>query len=558
MRVNEPVTNDEYVLPEGEVIITRTDVHGRITYANQAFVTASEFTLEECVGQPQNIVRHPDMPRAAFADLWRTIRRGQAWSGMVKNRRKSGGFYWVRANVTPMMEGGRTIGYMSVRVKPTAQEIAAADALYRAMREGRAGHIRLVEGEIRDTSWSGRIAAWLRPPLIGGTWLVLGSIMALFATIMILELAGAASPQSPAIWGACLLGMLVAGLNAVYVSRRVATPMRVAAETAVRIIGGEVNCEFPESSDQDTRRLVRLLNQMNSKLLGVLKDTRVGVDAVQAEVVEILSANEDLARRANAHAAGLEEMAASMEEMTASVQQNAESAKQANTLTQRASSITQRGQTVVHDLVQTMSGIDAASREIADIVTMVDSIAFQTNLLALNAAVEAARAGEQGRGFAVVAQEVRALALRSSTSAKEIRQLVDQSLQRVERGSHLAEEAGAAMQEVVMSVEHVTQFVNEIMASSREQSIGIEQINQAVADMDRMTQEDAAMAQRVIGVVAQLREQSTRVLAAISAFNANVQTTRPAQARLLDQRPLPDAQSACVPDATGELSRRCA
>jgi len=522
MRLNEPVTNDEYVLPDGEVIITRTDVHGRITYANQAFLTSSEFPLHECMGQPQNLVRHPDIPQAAFADLWRTIRGGKAWTGILKNRRKNGGFYWVRANVTPMFEGERTVGYMSVRVKPTAQEIAAADTLYRDMRQGRMPHIRFREGEIVDVRWMGRIKSALHLPLVGGTWLVLGIIMALFATMLGLHVAQV-PVHSPIMWGAALLGILTAIFNAVYVTRGLAAPMRMASDVAVRIIGGEINREFPDSGDLDTRRLMRLLNQMNAKLLGVVKDTRIGVDEVSSGVKHIVEANEELSGRTNAHAAGLEETASSMEEMTAAVKQNADNAAQANQLTVRASEVTQRGQEVVREVVQTMSSIAATSRKIADILGLIDSIAFQTNLLALNAAVEAARAGDQGRGFAVVAQEVRALALRSATSAGEIRELINESLVRVENGTDLVAEAGATMDEVVSSVKHVADIMGEIMSSSREQSAGIEQINQAVADMDQITQEDAAMAQRVIGIAGTLRQQSNRVLEAINAFSHQVQ-----------------------------------
>ncbi len=526
MRINEPVTQQEYVLPENEVIITRTDVGGRITYANQAFLSSSGFTLQECMGQPQNIVRHPDMPPAAFEDLWRTIRSGQAWTGIVKNRRKDGGFYWVRANVAPIRVDGRITGYMSVRVKPQAGEVAKAAALYRAMREGRARHLALREGELVDKRWIGRVFAASRLQLITGTWLFLGTIASLFAALLALPLFGVA--VTPALTGALALsGIGLCAINALYVSRHVALPLRRGAQTAVRIIGGEINCEFEHSEDRDTGRLLRLLNQMNAKLMGVLKDTRLGIDQVRAAADEIVDANQELSGRTSTHAASLEETAASMEELTATVKQNADSALQANQLTMKASEVTRRGQQVVQDVVQTMRGIDVASRRIADILEVVDSMAFQTNLLALNAAVEAARAGDQGRGFAVVAQEVRALALRSASSAKEIRDLINESLARVEEGSQLVAEAGSTMEEVVTSVKHVADIMGEIMSSTREQSAGIDQVNMAITQMDQITQEDAAMAQRVIGIAATLRTQSERVLQAISAFELMRDTSHP-------------------------------
>lgn len=518
MRINEPINNEEYVLPDGEVIITRTDSGGRITYANQAFLASSGFALEECLGQPQNLVRHPHMPREAFEDMWRTIRAGKAWTGIVKNRRKNGGFYWVRANVTPMLEGGRSVGYMSVRVKPTAREIAAADALYRNLREGRARHIRLRDGEVIDTRLRGRLRSLLQLPLAGGSWLILGCIAALFGTLLCSELLRA-SDTSAFACGLAGAGMVLALVNALYVSIRVATPLRKASDIAVRIIGGEVTCSFDETPDRDTRQLLRLLNQMNAKLLGVIRDTRGGIDDMLAGVEEIARANEDLSRRTSGHAAGLEETASSMEELTSTVRQNADSAAEANRLATQASRVTQRGCDVVHQVVDTMRDIAAASRRIGDILGIIDSIAFQTNLLALNAAVEAARAGDQGRGFAVVAQEVRALAQRSAASAKEIKDLIEDSLARVEVGTRLAGEAGDTMNGVVASVKHVTDIMGEMLSSSREQSRGIEQVNQAVAEMDHMTQQDAELAQRVIEIAGLLRQQSGRVLEAISAFS---------------------------------------
>lgn len=527
MRINEPITNVEYVLPEGEVIITRTDIHGNITYANQAFLSSSGFLLGECMGQPQNLIRHPHMPRQAFEDLWRTIRAGKAWTGVVKNRRKCGGFYWVRANVTPMLENGRAVGYMSVRVKPTSQEVAAADVLYKNLREGRAKHIRLREGEVIDTRLPGRIRRLLPLPLGIGTWLMLGAIAALFGAILVLQSFGAAPGIATAICVAAVLGMLLALVNAVYVTRCIASPLRHASQMAVRIIGGDVSCSFDDSSDLDMRRLTRLLNQMNAKLLGVLKDTRLGIDDVLAGAQQIVVANEELSSRTNNHAAGLEETASSMEELTSTVKQNADNAAQANQLTARASQVTKRGREVVHEVVGTMNGIAAASRRIADILGIIDSIAFQTNLLALNAAVEAARAGDQGRGFAVVAQEVRALAQRSAGSAREIKDLINDSLGRVETGTRLVADAGTTMDEVVTSVQQVTDIVGEIMCASREQSAGIEQINQAVTDMDQMTQQDAAMAQRVIEIAGSLRQQSNRALEAICAFNLQPEADPP-------------------------------
>ncbi|HWK48303.1 MAG TPA: PAS domain-containing protein, partial [Steroidobacter sp.] len=189
MRMNGPVTQAEYVLPDDEVIITHTDPSSRITYANPAFLSSSEFSLEECLGQPQNIVRHPDIPREVFADLWATIRSGRSWTGIVKNRRKNGGFYWVRANITPMMDGGRIVGYMSVRVKPTREEIQQSERIYADIRNGRARNLKIEEGNIVDTSMLGAVKRMLSPSLRVGTWVVIGLLGALLATMTAMSFA---------------------------------------------------------------------------------------------------------------------------------------------------------------------------------------------------------------------------------------------------------------------------------------------------------------------------------------------------------------------------------
>jgi aerotaxis receptor len=519
MRINQPVTGEEYVLPDGEVIITRTDLDSRITYANQAFLSSSGFSLQECIGEPQNIVRHPDMPREAFADLWKTIRSGKPWTGIVKNRRKNGGYYWVRANVTPIVESGRAVGYMSVRVKPTAEEIDLAQRLYEAMRTGRANHVRLVEGEAVDTRFAARVMALLRPSLTTGTVGVLGAIAASFAVVLVASQSSNSFATETIVPAAAMFGLLLALLNARYIVRKVAAPIKKAEEIATQIVSGNVECAFQDSTDRDVRTMMRALNQMNAKLVGVLKDTRLSIDAVIEGTEHIEQANAALCARTQSHASSLEETAASMEEMTASVKENADSARKASEMTERASEVTRKGRDVVQQVVVTMNDIALASRKMGDILGIIEGIAFQTNLLALNAAVEAARAGDLGRGFAVVAQEVRALAQRSSTAAREIKELIVDSLAKVENGSQLASQAGETMKEVVASAVRVTDLVSEIMAANSEQSSGIEQINRAVAEMDRMTQEDSVLADQLNDVARALRFQSQRALDAICAFN---------------------------------------
>ncbi len=516
MRDNGPVTNIEYVLPDDEVIITQTDLSGRITYANPAFLRSSEFSLEECFGQPQSIVRHPDMPREAFADLWATIRAGKSWTGVVKNRRKNGGFYWVRANVTPMVAAGGVVGYTSVRVKPSREEIAAADRAYREIRSGRAEKLHIEGGRLIDTSLLGRLRKLAHLSLRTGTWIVLGALTTLLFAIIALSLSGGSTG-----WIATLAAAsaLVSICNMIYVQGNVVRPLRQLHDAACKLVSGDTTTRIPIRGVACVVAVANALEQVRVKLDGVLKDNIAAATRVKDSVHDVLQANTALSNRTNEHAANLEETAASLEQLTATVQRNTDNATQATTLTKQSEVATAESRNVVKQVHATMIEISASSKRISDIISIIDGIAFQTNLLALNAAVEAARAGDQGRGFAVVAQEVRSLAQRSAGSAKEIRDLIHESSLTVERGGELAEQAERAMQQVVESGRHVANVVAEIETANREQAAGIDQINRAMTQMDSLTQRDAEMAQELISTAQMLQYQSEQMLTAISAFS---------------------------------------
>ena len=516
MRMNGPVTNAEYVLPEGEVIITHTDPSSRITYANQAFLTSSGFSLEECIGEPQNIIRHPDMPAEAFADLWQTIRAGKGWTGLVKNRRKDGGFYWVRANITPMMSNGRVTGYMSVRIKPTRDEVRDAERVYADIRAGRARHLRVKEGRIFDTSAAGAFKRALNPSLKTGTWVVMGLLTLLLST---LGIAGWLTRGFDLFTALTLMAAAIACCNMLYIQSHVVHPLLKLQRAAFQMLSGDTATRIPAQGVSCVVAVAQAFEQLRVKLDGVLKDNLSAASQVRGGVSSVVTASADLANRTNETAASLEETAASLEELTATVQRNTENAHQAAQLAMSSSRATTHGRDVVTEMYETMKAISDSSKRINDIVTIIDGIAFQTNLLALNAAVEAARAGDQGRGFAVVAQEVRSLAQRSAASAKEIKELIEGSRETVTRGSELASRAEESMTDVVQSVKRVADVIGEIEAASREQSVGIEQINKAMTQMDQITQQDAQMAQELIGTAERLDGESKQMVAAISSFS---------------------------------------
>ena len=307
-------------------------------------------------------------------------------------------------------------------------------------------------------------------------------------------------------------------LCAVLITRSITRPLNQAVAVATAVAAGDLTVQIDSTSRDETGALLSSLKTMNDNLHRIVSEVRTGTNTINTASAEIATGNLDLSSRTEQQAGALEETASAMEELTSTVKQNADNARQANTLAESASQVAIQGGSVVGEVVQTMGEINDASRKIVDIISVIDGIAFQTNILALNAAVEAARAGEQGRGFAVVASEVRTLAQRSAAAAKEIKGLIDASVERVENGSRLVEQAGSTMSEVVASVKRVTDVVAEITAASSEQSEGIEQINQAIVQMDEVTQQNAALVEQAAAAAQSLQEQSGHLCETVSIF----------------------------------------
>ncbi|MBK8918732.1 MAG: PAS domain S-box protein [Betaproteobacteria bacterium] len=734
MRNNQPVTDKEVLLRDDTLIVSKTDLKGRITYVNRDFLEISGFTERELIGEPHNLVRHPDMPAEAFQDLWDTLKQNRPWTGYVKNRCKNGDYYWVEANATPIWENGQVTGYMSVRRKADPATIQQVAAIYRQFVGKRQGNLRVVRGavvpggeglgaKLRDLSLSAKlnlifgllVAAMLGVGLLGsfmpGAALPVAVVAAVAGFVLVRLLAGnirkplalitdtfraiaagtydnrfafdrndeigqvLQAMQSMQIKLGCdvaearreseenlririgldnvATNVMIAddGNNIIYMNKAIHEMFAVAetdirkdlpqfsraalmganidifhknpahqrgmlaklsgthrasikvggrtfalavtpvvndrgqrlgsavewqdrtAEVAVEdevagIVSGAANGDFTRRVATTGKQgfFLTLANDLNRLLetsqrglddvahvlaamadgdltktiqadysgtFGQLKDDanltvgrlqeivgqiKGATEAINTAAKEIASGNQDLSGRTEEQASSLEETASSMEQLTSTVKQNADNARQANELAGSAQEVATRGGAVVGQVVQTMSAIHQSSAKIADIIGVIDGIAFQTNILALNAAVEAARAGEQGRGFAVVATEVRNLAQRSANAAKEIKGLISDSVERVEAGNKQVEQAGRTMEEVVSAIERVAKIMADISSASREQSSGIEQVSLAVSQMDEVTQQNAALVEEAAAAAESLEEQAHALASAVAVF----------------------------------------
>ncbi|MQA18839.1 methyl-accepting chemotaxis protein [Rugamonas rivuli] len=317
---------------------------------------------------------------------------------------------------------------------------------------------------------------------------------------------------------AAVLSALVAIGCAAYITAAITTPINEAVQVAQTVASGDLTSRIEVKTTEETGQLLQALKDMNSSLIRIVGQVRSGTETIATASSQIATGNLDLSSRTEEQASSLEETASSMEELTSTVRQNADNARQANQLAVSASGVAVRGGDVVSRVVDTMESINASSSKIVDIISVIDGIAFQTNILALNAAVEAARAGEQGRGFAVVAGEVRTLAHRSAAAAKEIKELIGDSVGKVGTGSKLVAEAGETMSEIVTSVQRVTDIMAEITLATQEQSVGIDQINMAVGQMDTVTQQNAALVEEAAAAAASLQEQAAGLAEVVSVF----------------------------------------
>ncbi|AKL02628.1 PAS domain-containing protein [Enterobacter asburiae] len=500
------VTQNEYPLDDDTTLMSTTDVHSYITHANDTFVQVSGYQLNELTGQPHNMVRHPDMPKAAFADMWYTLQQGEPWSGIVKNRRKNGDHYWVRANAVPMVRQGQVTGYMSIRTKATAEEIAAVEPLYRALNDGSCKK-RIHKGLVVGKGWLGKLPAM---PL---RWRVRSVMAALFAVLAATLIATSAG------WMPLAAAALVMLLGTLLFELQIVRPVENVARQALKVATGERNSVQHLNRSDELGLTLRAVGQLGLMCRWLINDVSSQVVSVRDGSDRLAQGNEDLNDRTRQTVANVQQTVATMNQMAASVQSNSETAAEVDKLSVAASSAATKGGNAMQTVVKTMDDIADSTQRIGSITSLINDIAFQTNILALNAAVEAARAGEQGKGFAVVAGEVRHLASRSASAANDIRKLIDASASKVQSGSEQVHAAGRTMDDIVEQVKNVTQLIAQISHATSEQATGLSELTRAVAELDSITQKNADLVEESAHISAMVKHRAGRLKDAVTVLH---------------------------------------
>lgn len=513
MRVNMPVTQREYKLDPDTTLMSTTDVNSRIIYANSAFIHTSGFSEDELIFKPHNLVRHPDMPVEAFADMWFTLQQGDSWTGLVKNRRKNGDHYWVRANVTPVYHRDKLTGYISVRNKPDEQEVNAAEALYKKVKNKNAGSRKFYKGLVVRTGLFSFLSALQKLPVSWRLRLPL-FIAGLFP--LLFSLTG----QSVVLEAIATVIILLAA--DIFLQTQIRHPLKTILTQAQQVVSGKKANSVHFNRVDEIGLLMRSINQFGLNLHSLVEDVGTQVGGITHISHQMAKNSTALSARTEETAANLQQTAAAIEQITGAVEQSAQTVVQASKLADSATAVAHKGGKIMHETIGMMQSISQASGKVVDIISVIDGIAFQTNILALNAAVEAARAGTEGRGFAVVAAEVRVLAQRSATAAKEIKTLIEANMHSVDTGGQMVESAGKQITEIINEVVQMSGLIKEISHATHEQTSALSLINTSLSQIETMTQNNADMVAQSSESAETLSWQATRLRSAIDVYGGQM------------------------------------
>ncbi len=508
MRTNLPVTHIERHLPDGEFIVSKTDLKGRLTYVNRPFLEISGYTAEELLGQPHNVIRHPDMPPAAFEDLWRTLKAGQPWCGMVKNRCKNGDHYWVLANANPIWDQGQVVGYMSLRSRPSRQQVDVAERVYKAFRDGVPNGLTVKQGQIVPSGLPGKLRAVSRIGTLPRVSLALGLV---WGMVLIQSLAAAYGQPGSWLawvqqhaWAWPMVGAVVLGSAWWTLRSQVFAPIHDLVQGCQSIASGNLVVRRQADMHTEVGQLDHALNVMSGNLQSVVQDFETALFSLTHASDSVKSTSQSVSHAAGQQASSLEETTTAVAQMVSSVQRNTDDAKRTDHMAQKASDQASEGGNAVEKTVEAM-------RLIAEKISIIDDIAAQTNLLALNAGIEAARAGDQGRGFAVVATEVRKLAERSQEAASDITTITSDSV-------GLAEAAGTLLTDMLPVIGETSGLVRRMTSASNEQATGLDQINDAMRHMNEVTQHNAAASQELAATAEEMSEQAAQLQQLLTFF----------------------------------------